>query len=55
MNDRYTFKELKDEELLVEFLERVWKAGFLTREFERVSYEEAIKKYMPDFKKQLSA
>lgn len=55
MKEQYTFEKLKDEAVLVELLEKVWKAGCLARGYENISYEDAIKKYMPDFKKQLSA
>lgn len=52
--DRYTFENLKNEEVLVKFLERVWKAGFLTGTTIGCTYEEALARYMPKFKEELN-
>lgn len=54
MSDRYIFEDLKDEKVLVQFLERVWKAGLRTGMITTYSSKEAIEKFMPDFNKELS-
>lgn len=53
MSDRYTFEDLKNEDTLVKFLERVWKAGFVTGKSTNLGYNEAVKRFMPDFKEKL--
>lgn len=52
--DKYTFEDLKDEEVLVTFLERVWKAGLWTGKNTELTYENALRQYMPKFKERLS-
>lgn len=54
MGNRYTFEDLKDEETLIKFLERVWKVGFMTGRSTDLSYTEASEMFMPDFEKELT-
>lgn len=54
MSNRYTFEDLKDEDNLIRFIERVWKAGFLTGNSTTIPYEDAVERFMPDFKEKLS-
>lgn len=50
-----TFNDLKDEKNLVEFLEKVWKAGLRTgRLCPRHTIEQCVDEMMPNFKDRLS-
>lgn len=56
MKDRYTFDDLKDEEKLVKFLEKVWIAG---ARIGMIEHDKSISwlienEYMPKFKEELN-
>ena len=55
MGDRIKFSDLKDEDNLIYFLKRVWKAGCMTGLINKnTSYHDLEEKFMPNFKKELS-